>query len=276
MYKQFIILLFLNVISAVTAQTLQPTNILKTKLSLIKKVSNKTNSSTSFGGMDINNSIQTNTAIYINVNPANNDSAVIITTFKKIKMLADAMGRKMEFDSDNPLTSTYAATEELSKMAGSSVKYYINKKGIVTSIDTTQKIGISPKLDMMQFGGMSVGNDCNLFLNINTPINIGDAWKDSSFANNVKAVNEYKLKGYEKGMAIVELNSTLVMDGEIEQMGMKMRTNQQGTMKATLTVNPNTLVIVNKKSSLVMEGTISVKGQSIPSKVTTETTEEIE
>ncbi len=276
MLKQIFTFFLLGTLSTLTAQTLQPTNILKTKLSLVKKVTNKTTSSTSIGGMDINNNIQSNTAIVITVNPANNDSAVVSTTLKKIKMSAEAMGQKMEFDSDNPLTSTYAATEELSKMAGSSVKYYINKKGIVTSIDTTQKIGVSPKLDMMQFGGMSVGSDCNLFLNITIAINIGDVWKDSSFANNVKTVNEYKLKGYEKGMAIVELNSTLVMDGEIEQMGMKMKTNQQGTMKATLIVNPNTLVIVNKKSSLVMEGTISVKGQSMPSKVTTETSEEIE
>ena len=276
MKKQIIISLLVCIASAATAQNLQPVNIIKTKLSLVKTVTNKTSSSTSFGDMDINNNTHTTTVIDINLNPVNKDSASIETTFKKLKMTSEAMEQKMEFDSENPLTSSSAAAEGLSGIVGSSLKFYINNNGFVTSIDSTHKVGVSPKLNMIQFGGLSLGTDCSMFLNITKPVKVGDVWKDSSMANNTKIVNEYKFKSYEKGLAIVEQNSTIVMDGEIEQMGMKMKTNQQGTIKAVLTINPKSLLIVNKKADSVFEGTFTASGQSIPLKVTTNTVESVE
>lgn len=191
-------------------------------------------------------------------------------------MSSESMGQTMDYDSDNPLTSTYTATETLNSFVGSTLKYFINSKGLVTSIDTTHKIAIASKLNVAQLGGLAVGQDCNLFLPISKPVSAGDVWKDSSIANNTKTVNEYKFKNYQKGLAIIEQSSTIVMDGDIEQMGMKMKTKQQGTMKALLTINPANLVIVNKKTTLSMKGTIAMGNQSFPMQVLTETIESIE
>lgn len=276
MKKQFLTLLFFSATIAIQAQTLQPTNCIKNKLAVNKTIVNKTSSGTSINGMDINTNTNSTSVINIKITPNNNDSGAIETIFKKIKMSAETMGRKMEFDSDNPLTSTYAATEELSKMAGSSIKYYINKKGIVTSIDTTQKIGISPKLDMMQFGGMSVGADCNLFLNITSPINIGDVWTDSILVSNSKINKKYTYKSYKNGIATIDYTSIIEMNGETEQMGMKVKMKQHGTSNGTMTINTNNLLITSNEYTLNISGTVEAAGKLMPSKITTEVFETTE
>jgi hypothetical protein len=258
------------------AQTLLPINFIKNKLSVTKTVANKTTSSTSIGNMEINNNVNTVSIIAIKANPTNNDSAAIETTFAKIKMFAEAMGRKMEYDSDNPLTSTYAATEGLSNVVGSSVRYYINKNGLVTSIDTTQKISISPKLNLSQFGGFSIGADCNLYLNITKATKIGDTWTDSSFADNAKINKRYTYKSFKNGIAIVEYTSIIKISGETEQMGMKVKMKQQGTLNGVMTVNINNLLITSNKYISNISGTVEAAGQSMPSKLIAEVNETVD
>jgi hypothetical protein len=79
----------------------------------------------------------------------------------------------------------------------------------------------------------------------------------------------------EDGLASIETVSVLKLDQKMEQMGMTMYSKSEGKIVATLLVDPATLVIKKKTTTMVLNGTVDAQGQTIPLSVFSTSTETV-
>jgi hypothetical protein len=278
MYQKTIITaLVLTLAFATKAQTLQPINILQANHNYSKKIESNTSSKSSFGGTLMENKSISTLVNQINIASKNGDSLLVSTSIQKMKTKVEAMGQTIEYDSENLLTTDNTTRNMFGNIIGSGSTFFINKQGIITSIDSTKKLTVTAEAALPNMNSLTIGNSSDIFLIINSPKNVGDVWVDSIITSNTKSVNKYTFLKTELNFATIQQQSTLEITGNMEQMGMKMQVNQKGTATGTIKVNTKNGLIVSKELVTKLDGVIKTdNGLAINSNIETTTKETVE
>jgi hypothetical protein len=278
MYQKTIITaLLLTLAFATKAQTLQPVNVLQANHSYTKKIESNTSSKSSFGGTLMENKSITTLVNQINIASKNGDSLLVSTSIQKMKTKVEAMGQTIEYDSENLLTTDNTTRNMFGNIIGSGSTFFINKQGIITSIDSTKKLTVTADAALPNMNSLTIGNSSDIFLIVNSPKNVGDVWVDSIITSNTKSVNKYTFLKTELNIATIQQQSTLEITGNMEQMGMKMEINQKGTATGTIKVNTKNGLIVSKELVTKLDGVIKTdNGLAINSNIETKTKETVE
>jgi hypothetical protein len=257
------------------AQTLNPANRSKTVLKLTKKSKQTSNTKVTAEGQDMNTrSDNSTTSVYdITALTAQGASAEIKITAMKIESESEA--NQMSYDSENPDDGNPQMGSVVQSAMKTPTKITLDANGFITAVKSNEKFESISKQSGID-GGFAKGNLLDIFLKLDKEVKIGDAWQEKKDTKEIKTTTDYKFTGMENGLANIEAVTELKLDKNIEQMGMTMNTKQEGKIVATLLVDPNTLIIKKKTTTMVLSGTVDAQGQTIPMSVFSNATETVE
>ncbi len=263
----FLTLSFLN------AQALDPANRPKTALKLTKQTKVTMNQKITAEGQDMSTRMDnTTTGVYdVSAITPQGGSAEIKITAMKSSVESDA--GEMSYDSQNPDEGNLQLGEGIKSAMKSPIKITLDANGFIATIKGSEKME-----SMLKSSGNSLtkGNPLDIFLKLDKAVKVNDTWKDISDSKEIKSTSNYTYKSFENGLATIEMITALTIDQDVEQMGNKVHTRLEGKMVSTLVVDVKTLIIKNKSTTTVMNGTADAQGQSIPISIFSTTTETVE
>jgi hypothetical protein len=273
MKKQILAAIILVATVSLNAQVLNPANRSKAAMKLTKNTKTTSNTNTEMQGQAVamrNDQAVTSTYEISATIPPQGATAEIRITAMKVE--GEAMGQEMGYDSQNPDDGNAEMGAEVKKAMRNVIKLTLDENGFIIGVKGNEK------LDVMGNNNTSLekGNLLDVFFKIKKPVKVDDTWSDTSDTKEAKTINNYTYKSFENGLATIELVSQIKIDNKTEMMGMPMYSKQEGKVVATLLVDTKTLIIKKNTSTMVMSGTIEVRGQTSPVSVLTNTTETVE
>jgi hypothetical protein len=109
----------------------------------------------------------------------------------------------------------------------------------------------------------------------NQDMKIENTWIDSTFTDTgkmkMKNVSNFKVSNVESEIATIVYNSTVSINGTIEQMGQEMLMSNSSKVNGVIKVNIKTGIILENTSDSIDASNIEAAGMSIPSSGTTKT-----
>ncbi len=249
--------------SFLNAQTLDPANLPKTALKLTKTSKQTMNQKVTAAGQDMSSRSDNNvTATYdISAITAQGGTAEIKITAMKISSESDA--GEASYDSKNPDDGSPALADVANSAMKNPIKITLDANGLVATVKGMEKMEAMSKGS--GDGGLKKGDVLDVFLKLDKPVKIGDTWKKSTDNKQAKVTSDFTYKSFENGMATIEVMSILKLEQGLE-----------GKVVSTLTVDAKTLVIKNKTSTMVINGTVSEQGQSADVSIFSNATETVE
>jgi hypothetical protein len=148
----------------------------------------------------------------------------------------------------------------------------VDKQGKIMELkDTT---GGSDMVSSIVGGNMMVGVQLPLLTVLpDKPVKAGDSWVDSTGGpESVKLVNTYTLEKVSGNDAFINFTGRMAKSGMMEQQGMQVTMNLNGSSKGVSVYDVNTGILKNNNSETKITGTMEVMGQSVPITATTTVT----
>ena len=256
------------------AQTLNPANLNKNALKLTKQTKQTINTKVTAEGQEENNRTDNSiTAVYdIATVTATAANAEIKITAMKIENESDA--NQMGYDSQNPDDGNPQLGNVVQGIIKNITKITLDAKGLIVTVKGNEKL--ETMSNQSGIDGLVKGNPLDVFFKLDKEVKMGDSWQVVNDTKEVKLTTDYKFTAMENGLANIESVGVLKLDKSIEQMGVKMYTKQEGKIVSTLLVDPVTLIIKKKTSTMVLSGTIDAQGQTIPMSVFSNKTETVD
>ncbi len=256
------------------AQTLNPANLNKNALKLTKQTKQTINTKVTAEGQEENNRTDNSiTAVYdIATVTATAANAEIKITAMKIENESDA--NQMGYDSQNPDDGNPQLGNVVQSIIKNITKITLDAKGLIVTVKGNEKL--ETMSNQSGIDGLVKGNPLDVFFKLDKEVKMGDSWQVVNDTKEVKLTTDYKFTAMENGLANIESVGVLKLDKSIEQMGVKMYTKQEGKIVSTLLVDPVTLIIKKKTSTMVLSGTIDAQGQTIPMSVFSNKTETVD
>lgn len=217
---------------------------------------------------------------------------VIESQYTHMTMDLDAMGQKMNYDSnvkdtsEDNLMKSYAAA--LDQMMGKKFTVTITPKGKVTEVKGLKEVlaGVlkkykdptTKKILEETFDEKKIASNYESSYNIfpDKPVNIGDSWTKTTKVESVFPIEintNYTLKEVSNGSAKLASTGDFTMkkdDAEIN--GITMKTNLKGTYNGTYQMDINTGISTSSNINMPVSGTMEVMGMSFPVSATTTVT----
>ena len=267
--KKIILLAFGFASLSVTAQTITRNAALVKGQQLEQINEVKMNITQEMAGQSMDVKVQSTITHLIDIK---NDSAGIFTvsnTLKKVLMNMDMMGQQMNFDSDKKEDLDGQLGQAYKESLDKPQEYLVNKEGVITAvksiIETKEGGGM---MDNMLGGVLETEQAGGSFHSVaNIPVKgvkKGESWTDSLGDGKSKTYTTFTLQDIKGNQGLISSISSLVIDREIEQQGMKMQMDMKGTTTGEYSFEVNTGIITAKKSTTKASGNIEVMGQPVP------------
>ncbi|MEO7265649.1 MAG: DUF6263 family protein [Ferruginibacter sp.] len=217
-------------------------------------------------GMNMKNDVvQQNTLVVTDVNEK---TYTVNNTLDRMRFLGSMAGQDVNFDSDKK--------EDLDTEIGKSVKDKIGKTIIATIDRITGKVSVQPKeiidtkMEDNSLSGMLGGNQGNdeenvssAFFMIPTGKKPGDSWMDSTAADKMKSVMEYKFISMEKDLATISIKTITSGTNTIEANGMQFDFSMNSKSSSEIIVNMKTSLVQKRAATADISGNIDMMGQSM-------------
>jgi Family of unknown function (DUF6263) len=273
-----ITLLFLSISAAFTVLAQGQTNkIVLTKNQQLKFVSAvKGNVSQEMMGQSMEIVMDVNTDRNITVKDISVQDYKLDAITTRVKMNMSMMGQDRSFDSDN---KSDMAGEM--KDAGKDVNVVkplilsVNGKCKLAEKPNPEKTEQDPMSGMMQQmlgGGADEVTTENYFMLIPQGKKAGDNWSDSVVTEVSKTYWIYKWESTETNVAVIKATAKATISNNITAQGMEMTMNMNNEITEDRKVSLASGVIINKVSTVKINGTVDVMGQSVPMTGTVTTT----
>lgn len=265
-------LLLLSTILMLQAQRISRKIVLNKGQKLESVVQSTTAISQEMMGQQMDIKSNGTTTSVMEVKNATDKSFLISNTIKKMVIATSGMGQEMHFDSDKPEDMEGQIGSALKNKIGVAQDMVIDKQGRITEMKDTASAG-----DMLT-GIMGSNYMVGLQLPVLTvlpdkPVKTGDKWTDSTgTAETIKTVYQYSLQKVSGNDAYVDFTGTLAKTGMMEQQGMQITMNLNGTIKGASVYDVSTGILKNNNTETKITGTMEVMGQSVPISGTTTTT----
>lgn len=202
-------------------------------------------------------------------------------TYDRIKMAITAPGTNVELSSDK---NNDPGSSMLSQMVGKSFGATISKTGLVKKVDADSLINSVAKAvgnnEVMasqiknSFGEASLKNDLeNSFSFITTKkIAKGSKWSVTTnvkMSTSLSAITNYEVIEETKDNFIIKFNSEMSSPENspaVNNNGMEMKYNLNGTTEGTMTINKASGWIVSSTSDIALKGVVEIQPNAqIPS-----------
>ncbi len=209
--------------------------------------------------------MQQNTLIVTDVNEK---TYTVNNTLDRMRFSGSMAGQDVNFDSDKK--------EDLDTEIGKSVKDKIGKTIIAIIDRNTGKVSVQPKeitdtkvednslSDML---GANQGNDeenvSSAFFIIPAGKKPGDTWIDSSSADKMKSVMQYKYISLEKELATISIKTTTEGTNTIEANGMQFDFSMNSKSASEIIVNIKNSLVQKRNATADIIGNIDMMGQSM-------------
>lgn len=266
-------MLFSNI---TTAQTINPENRTKAPLHFTKHIETTTTTKMQSPDFNFTSGIQSITSSSYSVSATTKQGAIAEMKTLKMKVHSfSSMGKDTYYDSENPQAGDSKNAEQFSKTVGSITKYKLDENAIVIDVISNTNV-ITPNANV--YDSIIKGRVFDIFLNVKQPQNIGDSWSDSTTTSEIKIIEKYTYKSFEKGIATIEVNSIMTLSQKIEDA--EEETPKEISLTyitvSTLQVDIATLLIIKRSSTITSLNTTSVKEKTINTSSVTTSTERIE
>lgn len=253
---------------------IKPANRSKAALKLTKQTKQTTNSKVNAEGQDESSrNDNTSTEVY-DIAAVTQTGSIVEIKITAMKIESESEANQMSYDSQNPDDGNPQIGSVVQSAMKTPTKITLDANGLIVTIKSNEKLESMSKQSGVE--GLIKGNPLDIFLKIDKEVKVGDTWQEVKDTKEVKLTIDYKFTGIESGLANIESVGVLKLDKNMEQMGMKMYTKQEGKIVSTLLVDPATLIIKKKTTTTVLSGTIDAQGQTIPMSVFSNKTETVD
>lgn len=231
------------------------------------KITTSSNMDADMGmGMTMKNDlVQQNTIVVTDVNEKN---YTISNTLNRMQFSGSMAGQDVNFDSDKK--------EDLDTEMGKSVSDKIGKTVMATIDRVTGKVTVQPTkiidtpAEDNALTGILSGNQGNDEENVSSAFFIipaekkpGDSWMDSTSANKMKSVMQYKFITLEKELATISIVTKTEGTNTLEANGMQFDINMHSTATSEIIVNTKTSLVQKRNATADISGQIDMMGQSM-------------
>lgn len=221
-------------------------------------------------GMQMKNN--TSTTAIILVKDAGKDQYQTSYKVSKMKVSMEVMGQETKFDSENPEDSKTEMGKELAGKINQEVNVSIDKNTgkAVMEVTETAEMKDDAKKNPMEDLMNSLGpvDDAaaveTAYLIIPEGKKKGDSWTDSTNNNGMKDVKTYTIKEIKDNIATVGLTALVKGSTSTEAEGMQMDVTIDSKTTGDIFVNTKTALVQKRVSTMELNGTIDMMGQSIP------------
>lgn len=262
-------LLLLSTILTLQAQRISRKIVLNKGQKLESVVQSTTAMSQEMMGQQMDIKSNGTTTSLMEVKNATDKSFLISNTIKKMVVNTSAMGQEMHFDSDKPEDMEGQIGAALKSKIGVAQDMVVDKQGRITEMKDTVSTG--DMLTGIMGSNYMVGLQLpELTVLPNKPVKTGDTWTDSTgTAQTIKTVYQYSLQKVSGSDAYINFTGTLAKTGSMEQQGMQITMNLNGTIKGASVYDVSTGILKNNNTETKITGTMEVMGQSVPISGTT-------
>ncbi|MBC8032674.1 MAG: hypothetical protein H7Y03_00905 [Chitinophagaceae bacterium] len=200
---------------------------------------------------------------------------VFVNTIKSMKLITDAAGQKINFDSDNKEDMNGPMAAGYKGIVGSTQEFRVNRQGKILSMKTLGSDSggiVNQTLEM--FSLFTKGQPYPLLMAIPAkPVKKGESWVDSTgSSDSLKTVYTYTLKENNGTDAIVGIKGLLKMAHKMAQQGMDIQMNLEGNISGDAVYEKANGLLKSNTSVSDMKGNMEVMGQSMPMTMVTTTT----
>ena len=229
-------------------------------------------SSSEIMGQTMESNADVTTVYQIEVNHLNNQQYHMKNKIASIKMTMNSPAQNLTFDSQKK--------EDMDGPIGSAIKDFINQPqdvvmdrsgNVIPSEDSSQASDSSAQSAsiLKQLGDpKEQGYGATMaFLTVPKNVSIGSKWQDSTSAEGVTKVTLYEIKDLKGTLATIAITGKEDRDTKMEMQGMEINTKTKGQFTGEGTVELSTGVIKQNTMTESAEGTVSVMGQDIPTKI---------
>ena len=264
--------LLMSTLLTLQAQRISRKIVLNKGQKLESVVQSTTSMSQAMMGQQMDIKSNGTTTSLIEVKNATDKSFLISNTIKKMVITTSGMGQDMHFDSDKPEDMEGQIGAALKNKIGVAQDLVVNRQGKITEMKDTASAG--DMLTGIMGSNYMVGLQLPIFTVLpDKPVKTGDTWTDSvGTAETIKTIYQYTLQKVAGNDAYVDLTGTLAKTGIMEQQGMQITMNLNGTIKGASVYDVSTGILKNNNTETKITGTIEVMGQSVPITGTTTTT----
>ena len=194
----------------------------------------------------------------------------VSNTLKRIIMNMSGL-QEMKFDSDKK-EDVEQMGENFKERVGVPVELVINKDGIITEVKGKENLnedqsGMAGMMEKMFGQNVEEKEGAGFQAVANIPAKgakIGDSWVDSLSDGGNKIYTTYTLKEVKGSEGVVTLTGNSNISKEIEQQGMTLQINMQGTILGQYTFDVPTGIVKTRTQTTKATGTVDLMGQSIP------------
>ncbi len=262
---------FLIIATATQAQEHGTLNLANgTKYNVENKITS--NSSSEVMGQTMESNADVTTVYHIEVQNQQNKQYHMKNSIASIKMTMTSPAQSVSFDSDKK--------DDLDGPIGSAVKPYINQPqdvvmdetgNLIQNTDSSQASDSASQSEnlLKQLGDpKQQGYGASMaFMTVPKNASVGTKWQDSTSNEGVTKVTQYEIKDLSGTVATVSMTGTEDRDTKMEMQGMEISTKTKGQFTGTGTVELSTGVVKQNTFTENAEGTVSVMGQDIPTKI---------
>lgn len=230
----------------------------------------KGNNVTSMMGQDME--MSTSTTVYVDneLKSASSNKFTIGLTIKRVVGNISVMGQEQTFDSDDESLRSNPAFAEATQVLGKEAEVVIEDG----KVSKTSEIAELTKA--MSPGDFSTILDIGRFFLLlkEADIKVGYAWTSNNTSETAATENNYIIEKITDKEVEVVVQSKVKISATINQNGMDIKQQTEGTVKATRTYDKQTGLLISEVANGAIKGNMEIMGQQVPldSKVEAKTT----
>lgn len=230
----------------------------------------KGNNVTSMMGQDME--MSTSTTVYVDneLKSASGNKFSIGLTIKRVVGNVSVMGQEQTFDSDDESLRSNPAFADATKALGKESEIVVEDG----QVSKTSEIAELTKA--MSPGDFSSIFDIGRFFLLlkESDIKVGFAWTSNNSSETASTENNYIIEKITDKEVEVVVQSKVKVSATMNQNGMDIKQQTEGTIKSTRTYDKQTGLLISELANGAIKGNMEVMGQQVPldSKVETKTT----
>lgn len=243
------------------------------------EVSTQMTSSTAMDamGQSIQSSANSTMTEVFNVKDANNNSATLEHSVKKIQFVVNGgMGQNFSFDSDKDEDRKGDIGKSLDKVLKDKYDVVVDNNGAVTSVqenpnnpkataDNNAMIGMLLSQLNISAQMPKVGEGTVFKILPDAKITKGYTWTDTSSNESGKRKTVYTINDITDKEIIIDFTGEATLKTTQQVMGMDMNVSTSSTGTGKIILDKQTGLLKQKTANVDTKGTIEAQGQSIPS-----------
>jgi hypothetical protein len=276
--KKYFFVFAIMLLGTANAQIINPNNRIKAALHFIKHNEMNTSMKMQSSLFNFTTDLKVVTSSSYDVSATTMQGIAAEAKILKIKAYSsNSMGKDTHYNSENPQAGDNKEAEQFSGLVGNVTKYKLDENAIVMDITRTSKSSAIQKIN--EYSSMEQGKIFDIFLNVKKYQNIGDSWADSiTNPTTGRVVEKYTYKSFDKGIATVEVNSTMTMNQKMEEAEDEAAKEISLTFVtvATLQVDIATLLVKKRTSTTTSLNIMGAKEKAITTSTVITSEESIE